>query len=153
MSRRKIKRRVEKTRSTNQIKFMGGQYPITDPDSGRIEFKSVSWEISEQDLAYMPSYELAHQLMPAPTSPIFDPNAYLKQVPSSIQTLKEATEGTDHKTVLAALGVLGHSPVPAALQALAEFSRHGGSLAPVARLALAECAGIQSSLGRAPRAA
>ncbi len=105
---------------------------------------SVGYELTKEELRYMPVYQRAHQLMPAPASFYMDPGEYKDLVTPSIEVLTEARDGnqTNSDTILRALGILGHTPIEPSIHALSEFADSDHSLAPVAYLALAECSSM-----------
>ena len=150
MSRRKIKRKKEKQNlhKTNDVDYMTSTFPIIDPLTGEIDLDCITWEVTHEEMSYMPVYHRAHQLMPQSRSFYMDPNEYKDELAPSIEVLAEAERGNiiDTDTILRALGILGHTPVEQSIRALSVFAQSDHSLAPVAGLALAECSSMYTGV-------
>jgi hypothetical protein len=142
MSRRRIRKsgiNAERAGRSNPEKLIDfAFYPFWNPETGRVELRSYSWEIDREDLPNLNVWRDSHALLP---------DAYWYQSPESapiiataLRTLAQNPD--DPEDMLKAIAVLGHSPIPEALKALDEVGRGGGAYAGVARLALCECAAM-----------
>ncbi len=133
---------------------MSSMIPFINPDSGELDIREFRWEMTEEEMSYMPIYQRAHALMPPPQSTFMDPDEYVDELGSAVEILRKAdldfTITTDD--LLRSIAILGHTPYEESIRALSIFTRSNHSLAPVAGLALAECSGLFSVFRPAARA-
>jgi hypothetical protein len=144
MSRKKIRRKTQKSRK--DVIYFSSAICVRDTASGGICMRETSWEVSQQDMCYMPIYQRAHEMMPIPRSGVMDPEEYLGELSTSVELINQARSGLETKTdeLLRALAILGHTPVQKSIDALTEFVQSNHSLASVGSLALGECASLFS---------
>ena len=145
MSRRKIRvNRRQSKRNRKDDVYMSNFFATKDKDTGEISVHDAAWKVEKRFIRYMPLYTRAHELMPPPRSELTDPEEYRNEQAPAIETLANALEDSSESSdeLLRAIAILGHSPNPDAIRALARFCESHHSLAPVASLALSECASL-----------
>jgi len=105
-----------------------------------------TYEVAELDPGDLPALLLyfdAHRLLPP--FYVFDGTERTMAVVADAMRALDRP-GSDEEEVLRSLVILGHSPCPAAMEALAEWAGGDRPLADVARAALGECAGMEPIL-------
>lgn len=88
----------------------------------------------------VPAYTRAHALLPSSPSAVFDPEVYRRHERRCIEHLEQPEDCPTETLLLRAILILGHCGTESAVDALTAFGHGDHALAPMAQLALVECA-------------